>query len=99
MKESKDTSALFEVCAGVFCVFLHTHLKREPGQHCTCTEVAVRPWGHFAGDMKSEKTLILLPFVCLPHDGTLQLWKRSKHIKGSKEHYLFGQDTACKFSG
>ena len=28
-----------------------------------------------------------------------QLWQRTKHIKGSKECYLLGQDKTSKFSG
>ena len=57
---------VLKFCISHGCILCLILLKREPGQHCTRTEVAVRPWGHFAGDMKSEKTLILLPFVCLP---------------------------------
>ena len=30
---------------------------------------------------------------------TVGSWTRSKHRKGSKEHYLLGKKTTCKFSG
>ena len=56
--------------------------------------------------------LILVLFLCLQFtssspaafrqrwvSATYLILLRSKHIKGSKEHYLSGQNTTCKFSG
>ena len=67
------------------------------------------PWTH-----KKVEQEMLSSLHSKPHVHTKRIWRgesvalhkstcsqnpKSKHIKGSKEHYLLGQNTTCKFWG
>ena len=60
------------------------------------TDFTINELKHACMSLKEKVSFV---FIHQSHASEFDIRTRSKHIKGSKEHYLLGQNAACKCSG